>query len=187
MTLVTAMMQQSQQLMQQIFQMQQENSKLSQQAIIEQFKPLLQQPPSFADQMDQLQGQIKGLKTMGFLGQQSSMSDRALDLDFEAKKMAIQLERDKMTFDRQLQFEEKRLAQDDKKNEMYMKLAETGQNLIKNLNIEKRPPRPRRQRRESELSEQQPPIQPEQNTTLTDNISKRISHMLNRNTTQEGS
>jgi hypothetical protein len=185
-SLITAMMQQSQQLMQQIFQMQQENSKLSQQAMYEQFKPYLQQSPSFSDQMTELEGNIKGLKTMGFLGPQHEMSDRALDLDFEAKKMAIQLERDKMQFDRQLEFEKQRLIQDDKKNDMYMKLAETGQNLIKNLKFEKRPPRPRRQRQTPEPQETSEPPEQQMDIPLSNNISERISHMLKVNPTKEG-
>ena len=176
--LVAALMQQQQQLMQQLFQIQQDNAKLQQQTLYEQFKPFLEHPPSFGDQMEQLQGQIKGLKTMGFLGPQKEMSDRALDLDFEAKKMAIQLERDKMQFDRQLELEKQRLMQQDKQNDMYMKFAETGQNLIKNLNIERRPPRPKRQQSEEQ---EQIPEAVEENTTLSDQISDRISHMLRVN------
>lgn len=171
--MMTAMMNQSQQLMQQLFQMQQENAKLSQANMYEQIKPFMQPAPTFADQMQQLEGQIQGLKSMGLMGAQGQMSDRALDLDFEAKKMAIQLERDKMQFDRQLIFEQERLKSEDKRNDMYMRLAETGQNLIKNLKFEKRPPRPVRQQTQTEAVV--PDVQPE---TLTENISSRISNML---------
>lgn len=178
--MMTAMMNQSQQLMQQLFQIQQENAKLSQANLYEQVKPFMQPAPTFAQQMEQLEGQIKGLKSMGLMGETRAISDRALDLDFEAKKMAIQLERDKMHFDQQLAIEHERLKSDDKRNEMYMRLAETGQNMIKNLKFERRPPRPIRPQTQAPPTEAVAEV-PIDQPTLTESISSRISNMLKIN------
>lgn len=179
-TMMVTMMQQSQQSMAQIFKMQQENAELQRQNLMERMSPYMQPAPSFVDQLQKMKAQFSGLKEIGIMGENHQKGDREIDLDFEAKKMAMGIERDKMDFQRQLQVMEQQNQQKKEETNMYMKMLETGQNIIKNLKLEISPKKlgikPTTDNDEEPYLEKTPVE--EESEALTERISSRISSML---------
>jgi len=144
-TIISAFLQQQQaqqtqqmQLLSNIMDIQNKYAQELMEARLKALEPYLQQR-SFAEELQELQQKIDGLKGIGLLNAGQGRSDKEAELDFEAKKMSLELRKEELQQERELKMKEKELEQKQKEFQMLGQLLAVGKNIFKGLPIGQAP------------------------------------------------
>lgn len=128
------------QMFQQMMQMQAQAADEKAQLIVKAMEPYMQHR-SFAEEVSELQEKVDGLKAIGVLNQ-GARTEKDAELDFEAKKMGMELSKEKMQMERQEKQDAIKLQQQQTQMEMLMKGLGTFKNVLKNMPLMEQAPAP---------------------------------------------
>jgi hypothetical protein len=169
-TMFQAQMQTQAQMFQQMMQMQQQAADEKMQLMVKAMQPYMEHR-TFAEELGELNTKFEGLKSLGLLQQQTGRSPQEAQLDFEAKRMSMELKKEELKQQIEERTEERKVKMQEKQMDQWGKILGFGRKIVKNLNLNPAPSEEQAPATVGTTMEQKP---------LGKNISARITSLLKK-------